>query len=28
MNWYFRGIWILCFLVGVELILWTVDFVT
>jgi hypothetical protein len=26
MNWFFRGMWILCLLVGVELILWTLDF--
>jgi hypothetical protein len=28
MKWFFRGNWILCFLVGAELILWTGDFVT
>ena len=28
MTWFFRGMWILCLLVGGELILWTVDFVS
>ena len=28
MNWFFRGMWILCLLVGGELILWTADFVS
>ena len=27
MRWHFTGMWILCLLVGAELILWTVDFV-
>jgi len=28
MQWFFRGMWVMCALVGAELILWTLDFVT
>ena len=28
MKWYFRGMWFLCLIVGAELLLWTLDFVS
>jgi hypothetical protein len=28
MKWYFHGMWVLCLVVGAELLLWTLDFVS